>query len=85
MPSPLAGLSDRAACEALLPVDVLVLVELVRVHEPLVAFVVVPVVARLVALCANSKLAGSITSKIESMVFFKPPPLRVSEDLGEER
>jgi hypothetical protein len=52
-----------------------VLVELAEVHEPLVAFVVVPVVARRFAVCANITLAISITRKIESMVFFKAPPM----------
>jgi hypothetical protein len=51
-----------------------VLVELVEVHEPLVVLVVVPVVERRFAVCANITLATSITRKIESIVFFKAPP-----------
>lgn len=61
------------------------LLELVEVHEPLVAFVVVLVVARLFALCANISFAVSITRRIESMVFFKQPPLPVPRGLREKR
>ena len=72
-------LGDWVRSEALV-VDLPALVELVEVHEPLVAFVLVA--ARLVALCANITLASIITTKMEIMVFFKAPPCRTRTGLG---
>jgi hypothetical protein len=50
-----------------------VLVELVRVHEPLLEVVVVPVVARLTAVSANIRLDSSITERVANSVFKAPP------------
>jgi len=62
-------------------VDVPVPVELVRVHEPLLEVVVVPVVARLTALWANITLDSSITERVRISVFFKAPPCGFQQSL----
>ena len=73
MGSTTGALSDWVGWEALL-VDVPVPVELVRVHEPLPVVVVVPVVARLLALWASVRLDISNTKRIDTVGFFKAPP-----------